>query len=279
MNGCRQAQALCAWVVGPLVGLLALATPARASVFELFGGDPRGIAMAGALVAATEGAEAAFYNPAALVEAPTNGMQIGFAQTHLPMDIHLIRPVCSDDAATCRARFGRQSSRHAPLLPEGGRHFQLGWHARHLRVLGGRLAFGALLTLPSTRLVRLSGPDAAQPHFVVYESLPDRLSVLLASGIRINDRVAVGVGVQVLAALGSELDLGLDPTDPTDVDADPDGDGTSIRDEIDAGTDPFAADTPVDGGSSKISGCATAPAATAWWLVAALAGVLVWRRR
>lgn len=42
----------------------------------------------------------------------------------------------------------------------------------------------------------------------------------------------------------TERDLGLDPNDPTDADADPDGDEVSTIDELDASTDPFTADYP-----------------------------------
>ncbi|MCB9738344.1 MAG: outer membrane protein transport protein [Deltaproteobacteria bacterium] len=194
-----------------VAALLLSAHDASASVFELFGADPRGVAMAGAMAAVAEGPAAAFYNPAALHDAPTGSMQIGWAATAFGLDIHLARPVCTLASDRCRSLWGGTTARHGPLLPRSGQHLQLGWNAHHRRVLGGRLAFGALLTLPAQRLIRLSGPDAAQPHYVLYESLPDRLSILLAVGVRITDWLRAGVGVQVLAALGSALDLDLEP--------------------------------------------------------------------
>ncbi|MEY3014333.1 MAG: hypothetical protein RIT45_3068 [Pseudomonadota bacterium] len=210
MNGRRRSpRALAGWIL--VAAALVPGARGEASVFELFGADPRGVAMVGALAAAAEGPAATFYNPAALHDAPTGSMEIGFGATKMGLDIHLSRPVCSGPADRCAASAGGASARHAPLLPKDGGHVQLGWNARHDRVLGGRLAFGALLTLPANRLIRLSGPDAAQPHYVLYESLPDRLSVLLAVGVRATDWLSVGLGVQVLAALGSALDLELEP--------------------------------------------------------------------
>ena len=195
-----------------VLALTAAAQPVRASVFELFGAGARGVALGGALAASAEGPDATFYNPAALAFARSQSVSIGMAATSMQLRVHLARPICQDAADRCSAASGgAATARYEPLLPSGGSHLQLGWNGRHPTLAGGRVAFGFALTLPSRGLIHLSGPDARQPHFPLLESLADRISVRFATGVRVHQRVSLGLGVQILASLGSVIDASLDP--------------------------------------------------------------------
>ncbi len=197
-----------------LTVLLALvpAAPAVASVFELFGAGARGVALPGALAASADGPEATFYNPAGLALAPSQSVSLGLAATTMQLRVHLARPICQDTRERCTAAAGGlPTARYEPLLPGGGSHLQLAWNGRHPTLAGGRVGFGFALTLPSRGLIHLSGPDARQPHFPLLESLADRISVRAATGVRVHRRVSLGLGLQILAALGSVIDAALDP--------------------------------------------------------------------
>lgn len=214
MNLRRERPGLGRWRAVACVAALGCLLPwaAAASVFELFGAGPRGVALTNALAAAAEGPEATFYNPAGLATARNQSLAVGMAATSMQLRVHLARAICQDSAERCvAASSGAATARYEPLLPSGGSHLQLGWNGRHPTLAGGRLGFGFALTLPSRSLIHLSGPDARQPHFPLLESLADRISVRAAAGMQLRPRVSVGLGLQILAALGSSIDATLDP--------------------------------------------------------------------
>lgn len=199
-----------AWLTCVAVG----ASPAvsRASTFELFGAGARAVGLAGGNAADVEGPAATHLNPAALA-LTQGGVEAALVGTGLPVDVHLSRAVCTDSPSACAAATaGVPTARHAPLLPRGGLGLQLGVAGRHPHLWPGRLGVGALLQLPGAGLVHLRGPMREQPHFPRLEALPQRLSLLLAVGFAVTDRLAIGAGVQVLASIGSHIDGDLDPT-------------------------------------------------------------------
>lgn len=199
---------MAAWVC--LAVGLGSASTSHGSVFELFGGGPRSASMAGASVAAANGAEAAFHNPALLADSRYGGVSVGFAYSSFDVGVRLARPICTASYTTCRAAAGGPFSIRAPKLPPSTASLQLGWHAPLAGPLRKRVAVAAQMTLPLRRVLSISGPDPQTPHFYMYEGLPDRFALLLAASVQPAHWVAIGVAAQILAALDSDVDLDLD---------------------------------------------------------------------
>ena len=185
---------------------------AEASVLELFGAGPRSVAMAGAMAGAAYGGEAAFHNPALLADASWGGVSLAASGSHFGVDVALQRPVCAASYSDCRAKHSTWFSSRAARKPPSSSGFQLSWHAPLGGALRKRVVIGALVAMPSSRLIHIYGPDPQTPHFYMYEGLPDRVSILLAASWQPLDWLSVGVGTQVLAALSSKVDLVLDAT-------------------------------------------------------------------
>ena len=186
--------------------------PGSASILELFGAGPRSAAMAGAMPAAAYGAEATFDNPALLSEASYGGAIVGLAWTSFDVDIQMMRPVCVDTYQACQAAHSGQFAHRMAKNPPPNTSLQIGWHAPLAGPFDKRVVIGAQMTLPLGRLFSISGPDPQTPHFYMYEGLPDRFALLLATSFEPTSWVALGVGMQVLASLSSDVDMTIDVT-------------------------------------------------------------------
>ncbi len=196
---------------------LALATSlcagvATASTFELFGAGPRGTGLAGALTAASQGGEAAFHNPAMLVDAPLAGAWLGYGATQSGFYVKQKNPVCTGSYAACSAQHPGGFSFRSAALPQDTQAFALGWNYPLGGVLRNRMAVGVALALPNGHLIRISGPDPQAPSFPLYEGMSDRLAFLFALAGKATEQLWLGVGVQVLASLNAEIDLRVNPT-------------------------------------------------------------------
>ncbi len=185
---------------------------ASASVFELFGAGPRSVAMAGALAGAAHGGEAAFHNPAMLADSSWGGVSFGASGSHFGLNVGLQRPVCTASYLACRQAHGTFFSSRSAKQPPTSTGMQLGWHAPLGGALRKRVVVAALMALPTSRLIHISGPDPQTPHFYMYEGLPDRISVLLAASWQPLDWLSVGLGTQILAALSSDIHIQMDAT-------------------------------------------------------------------
>jgi hypothetical protein len=188
------------------------AATGRASVFELFGAGPRSVGMAGAMAGAARGAEAAFHNPALLGDSRLAGVWAGFTSTVHDLSVQLARPACTGPYLACRAQHIAGFSSRETHLPRDTGGLTLGWHYPLGGVFHNRVVLGAALAMPWKDILRISGPDPQTPQFLMFESLPDRLAFLFAGAWRVTNRWSVGVGAQVLAQLGAEIALDLDPT-------------------------------------------------------------------
>ena len=194
---------------------LTIASPAQASIFELFGAGPRGTATAGALTAAAEGGEAAFHNPAMLMAAPLAGAWVAATATQSRLFVNLQRPVCTGTYLTCQAQNPDGFSTRAATLPRDTLAWSAGWHYPLGGVLRNRMALGMALALPNGHIIRISGSDPQSPNFPLYEGMPERLAFLFALAGAVTDKVWAGVGVQVLATLNAAIDLRVNATNHT----------------------------------------------------------------
>ena len=185
---------------------------AFASTFELFGAGPRGTGLAGALTAAAQGGEAAFHNPAMLLDSPLAGAWLGYGSQQSSLYVRQQRPVCTGSYVGCSTAHPDGFSARAAALPQNTAAYSLGWNYPLGGVLRNRVAVGVALALPNGHLIRISGPDPQAPSFPLYEGMSDRLAFLFALAGKLTDRVWLGLGVQVLASLNAEIDLRVNPT-------------------------------------------------------------------
>jgi hypothetical protein len=209
--------------------------PAFASVFELFGAGPRSNAMAGALTAAAQGAEAVFHNPSLLANAPLAGAWVGGNTTRFDLRTTLDRPACQLSAESCRALHPAGWSTRAPAYPRDSEALAIGWNYPLRGSMQGKAGFGAALALPAGNLIRISGRDPQSPSYAQYEGMPDRLSFLFAFGVKPVPWWSLGLGVQVLAVLQAAVDLDIDPVN-RDMNRAAIGIGLAPRARLTAGT-------------------------------------------
>lgn len=172
-----------------LAATLCLAGPAHASPFEVFGFGSRAIAMGGAQGAAARDHSSIFYNPANLT-LRTN--------VHFGISLTLIEPAVSLDPSQPSPDLGAR-------IPQRNVSLALGFSFPLGGLLDHRVAVGFAVSVPLVELTRLVAVDPARPYFYLYEALADNLVIAPALGFRLTDWLRVGVGLQILAALGAEL--------------------------------------------------------------------------
>ncbi len=162
------------------LALLAAASPARAGAFDVQGFGPEGVAAVNARAARATDGTATFYNPGGLafgrgVElsvAPTLGFSTLSAQhTRIPLD----------------DPFGVALAFAATVPLEGPLHDRV------------RVGLGAYF-LPTGVLHLLARPTE-QPLFPYYDNRTQRLILLPALSVRLTDRLAIGVGANLLGGV------------------------------------------------------------------------------
>lgn len=165
-----------------------------ANPLDLYGFTPRGTAMAGALTA-SDGLTAAFYNPAAmsLVEGSTLAIGLGDTVPALHIDRALVQ------------------SQVESAMPEAAPRLELG----AITSLGARLRFGAALSFPTNRLLRLENLESARPQFLLYQSKPQRFVVVANLAAKLTSRLSVGGGLSVSQSQSGLYKFGLDVPDRT----------------------------------------------------------------
>jgi long-chain fatty acid transport protein len=173
------------------------ASPAAASVLDLYGFNPRGTAMGNAQAAAADDYTATFYNPAAMTQHKKVNVGAGFVATFPQLRVDRDRPT--------------PAQREVPTeLPPDFSGFNLG----ALFPLGGkfdhRVAVGLAMYLPTLNLLRGEGVDSRVPQFYRYQNLPDKYVLLASAAFEFGPWLSVGAGVQTLAGLDGGVDLDLE---------------------------------------------------------------------
>ena len=176
--------------------VLTLGSKAQANAFDMFGFDPRGIGMGGALVAAANDYTAAYYNPSLLVLRKDAMIGVGFSWA---------QPVLTVDSATP----GGNALLNAQRPPDFG-----GLSIGALFPLGGkvanRVALGFGLYSPSNNLLRTEAIDPNFPSWYLYQANADRIVINAGLGIRITDNFLLGLGGQFLAGFQGGVDFKVD---------------------------------------------------------------------
>lgn len=179
---------------------------ALAGPFDLFGYGPHGIAMGGAMTAAVDDYSATFYNPGALTLNPDISIGLGFASESPRLHVDFDDPSkgsCDASAPGVHAHCGDSYSGYwvGVLFPLAGK-------------VKNRVAIGVTAYLPSSDIIRTEAVDQSEPQFYLYQSSPDRISVVAALAVKIVDReewrLSVGAGAQALADFDGAIDFDVD---------------------------------------------------------------------
>ncbi len=181
------ALALCAVIASPL--------PARAGSFDLFGFGARSIGLGGAGTATADDYTSVFYNPANLVNRKA---------IHLGAEVLTTIP-------SLRITLDDPTGETAPIEADSFSGLGLGV----LFPLGGkidyRLAFGLVIYFPTDSLIRIDAVDPLVPRWYVWDTLADKLQILLGVGVELTDWLSLGIGAQSLANIEGRTDFGVDP--------------------------------------------------------------------
>ncbi len=180
-----------------LLTALLLTAPARASVLDIYGFNPRGTAMGNAQAAVADDYTAAFYNPAGLTRRKKVGVGAGFVATFPRLTLD------RDYAGPPEAYVDHE-------LPPAFSGFNLGMLFPLGGLIDNRVAVALTAYLPTVNLLRGEGVDPQVPQFYRYQNLPDKFVVLAAGAFEITPWLSVGGGVQVLASLDGAVDVHLE---------------------------------------------------------------------
>ena len=166
--------------------VLAAAPATRASEPEMFGMGARSPAMAGTGVADAEGYDATYTNPAGLVGPTNRRLTLGYVHAGYALDMDgMHRPVDKTDGLVLGADIP---------IPFGG-------------LLRDRVALGLGFYFPFGVINRARAPFPDEPRLALLDTRTQVVSVLVAAGIRVHERVDVGVGVLALAALVGNIQI------------------------------------------------------------------------
>lgn len=170
------------------VALLVPAT-AAASPLELFGFGARSPGMAGTGVASTDGFESVYLNPAGLARVPGKRASVGamFGDFRLALD--------GEPTETDSAR-GLVIGGELPI-PMGGS-------------MKDRVGLGFGFHIPGVAIARVRQPFPGTPDFTVLENRTHVIALQIATGVRITDRLDLGIGVITLASLGGAIKVSTD---------------------------------------------------------------------
>ena len=166
--------------------VLTAAAPARASEPEMFGMGARSPGMAGTGVADADGYDATYENPAGLVGPTNRRLTLGYV--HAGYDLNLDgthHPVDKTDGLILGADLP---------MPFGG-------------FLRDRVALGLGFYFPFGVINRAQAPFPDQPRLALLDTRTQVVSVLVAAGVHVHERVDVGVGVLALAALVGTINI------------------------------------------------------------------------
>lgn len=169
-----------------MLALLLSVSGAKASEPELLGMGARSAGMAATGVADAEGYDATYANPAGLVGPTRRRLTLGYLHAGYRLNLDgMHRPIDATDGLLLGA--------DVPI-PFGG-------------VLRERVALGLGFYFPFGVINRARAPFPDQPRLALLDTRTQVVSALVAVGVRVHQRVDVGVGVLALAALVGNITL------------------------------------------------------------------------
>jgi long-chain fatty acid transport protein len=168
------------------VMVIAIARLSSASEPEMFGMGARTPGMAGTGVADAEGYDATYTNPAGLVGPTARRLTLGYVHAGYRLNLDgAHRPVDTTDGLVLGADIP---------IPFGG-------------ILRDRVALGLGFYFPFGVINRARAPFPDEPRLALLDTRTQVVSVLVAAGVRVHERVDIGVGVLALAALVGTISI------------------------------------------------------------------------
>jgi long-chain fatty acid transport protein len=182
-----------------VAALVALPAVAFASAEDVVGYGARSPALAGAGAATTAGYDAVYLNPAGLVDADARSMTYGFVATHFVV----AAPSGMDENGDPRGETRRIEPSRGALIGVTLRiPFAASWR--------DRVTLGMGFFVPSNVVVRGDILLPEEPQMLLLDSRLQTCAVQLALGVRLTDRLAVGVGFRALAELVGSIRVATD---------------------------------------------------------------------
>lgn len=174
-------------VLYSLVFVLVLGVPmiASANQLDLFGFNARATGLANAHVALSEGPEAAFYNPGALIESRSISVLAGYSFSLPGLTLDVLDTDGSDLSDSVEAGKARS--------PEGGQWLNLG-------VSGGiydRVFFGLAVQMPVDGASRRKIFSPERPYFLDYDTGIFGMTMIPAMAVQFAPNFALGAGARV----------------------------------------------------------------------------------
>ena len=152
----------------------------------MFGMGARSPGMAGTGVADAEGYDATYTNPAGLVGPTNRRLSLGYVHAGYALNMDgMHRPVDKTDGLILGADIP---------IPFGG-------------ILRDRIALGLGFYFPFGVINRARSPFPDEPRLALLDNRTQVVSVLVAAGVRLHERVDVGIGVLALAALVGNIQI------------------------------------------------------------------------
>lgn len=179
------------------LALITLALPGHASVFDIYGFNPRGRAMGNAHAAVADDYTATFYNPAGLARRKRVTVGAGLIIT-------------SPGLTVDRQYQADHQQRIQAVLPEGFTGLNLGAVFPLGALVDNRVALGFAAYLPMLTLLQADAVDAQVPQFYRYETLPNKFVILSSLAVELTPWLSIGGGVQVLAGLDGAVDIDIE---------------------------------------------------------------------
>ena len=180
---------------------LLTATAARAQPMDVYGFNPRSLAMGGVQAASAKDFSAVYYNPALLREA-SFGLGVAYSRPFV--------------GATATAEPQAWQTPVDPQLPPDYLGITTGFAVSVGGVLRGRLTAGVAAYIPKGHVFRSRLFDESTPTFYRYDSPPERLQLVLGLSARPVEWLSLGAGAQVLSNYGgvSTITANLGTTGP-----------------------------------------------------------------
>lgn len=193
----RRAKATLTWAALTWAAALTLAAAlpgqAAATTLEQYGFGPRAVALGNAAEAAVDDFYALHANPANLA---------------LASHIHL---GLGSDVVLNRFAVARQggADRWPTRLPKDNTLLHVGISTPLPGWLEGKAAMGVAFHIPLGGPTRLDSLDHRIPQLPLYDTLGDRLALLLGAALRPLPRLSLGASAQVLTSLSGGAEVGL----------------------------------------------------------------------
>lgn len=175
--------------VAILAVVVASSRDAQASPLELFGFGARSPAMAGTGVASSDGYESVYLNPAGLARVPGKRATVGLVAGDFELEMD------GEDTGTEPAQ-GLVIGGEFPL-PLGGS-------------MKDRVGFGFGFWVPAVALNRARSPFPGTPTFTLLENRSHVIALQIATGVKVKERLDVGLGVIALAVLRGGIHVSTD---------------------------------------------------------------------